>query len=353
MGQRPSPHGPLLAESLSDVLSPHAIRALTRLDVRRDPNQTCTEEELRAALHQRGLPVYQAVVDFERRCGGTFWPVPGTLDRLGTWAALRELEIPGRIYPPKLSIECQGEQLLPISADRGGCNFWMSDRGTVFLSDDIEEDPIADSYTVFLERVALMWGYPEQPDILLDWYHLPIMTEDDFDEIERRERLSDVNYDEPPRRYGEDPMGAFDQRLAEAVGLPLFAPATDRWRHMWFDGQRLLFPYYHWTGDARLIRADSVDEIARIVRAAVEIRPSVVGTWHGPVGEAPRRDEPVIARMQARDLHRDVYGELLFVGTPGNVRVHEVQYDRPISAFRSWKAREETWNARRSDAKNR
>jgi hypothetical protein len=350
MIRRPSPDGPLLVNSLRDVLSRQAISRLELLDVRRDLQQTCSEEELRAALTHRGLPIYESVLEFERRCGGTFWPLHGTLDRLGTWVAIRNLEWPGRPSPPELLIECEGERLLPISAHRGGCDFWMSEGGIIFFCDDIDWNPTADSYTIFLERESLKWGSPEQLGILLRWYELPTMTEEDFVEIERRLKYADVNVDEPPRPYAEDPQAGFDRRLAEALELPLFEPATDRWRHVWFDGSRLLFPYYPWRESERLLRANDMDDIVRIVRAAQDVRPGVVATWRGPCGEAPKAGEPIAARIQAYDYRRDVYGELLFIGTPGNFRVHEIGYDQRISAFRLWNEREEAWKATRSVA---
>lgn len=350
MSRRPSPDGPLLVDTLRDVLSPHALDRLTQLDVRRDPGQTCSEEELRAALLRRSLPIYEAVIDFERRCGGTCWPFFGTLDRLGTWTALLDLEAPGRISPPELSIECEGERLLPISAAWGGCDFWMSERGTIFLCDDCDWNPTADSYVILLEREALKWGYPEQPGIVLHWYQQPTMTDEDFPEIERQRRSSDVHLDEPPCPYEEDPQAELDRRLAEAIGLPLFEPATDRWRHVWFDGDRLLFPYYPWRDAERLLRASSMDEIVRIVRAAQEVRPTVLATWRGPWGDAPKPGEPVAARIQAYDYRRDLYGELLFIGEPGEYRVHEIEYEKRISMRRRWQEREKDWDAARSSA---
>ncbi len=185
-------------------------------------------------------------------------------------------------------------------------------------------------------------------DVVLHWYQQPTMTDEDFPEIERQRRSSDVHLDEPPCPYEEDPQAELDRRLAEAIGLPLFEPATDRWRHVWFDGSRLLFPYYPWRESKRLLRASSMDEIVRIVRAAQEVRPTVLATWRGSWGDAPKAGETVAARIQAHDLNRSLYGELLFIGEPGDYRVHEVEYEKPISTYFRWQEREKDWDAIRA-----
>ncbi len=352
MLKRPSPAGPLLVDTLRDVLSPQAIHRLEQLGVRRDLGQTCSEEELRAALLRRGLPIYETVIDFERRCGGIYWPVKtyGTLDRLGVWAALLDLEAPGRISPPELSIECQGERLLPISAGWGGCDFWMSEQGTIFLCDEYDWGQTADSYLSFLEREALKWGYSEHPGILLHWHQLPIMTEEDFLQLAWWQQNQDHEEDEPSPAYDQDPHAYLDRRLAEAIGLPLFEPATDRWRHVWLDGSRLLFPRFPWRDSERLLRANDMDELLRIVQLAQEMRPTVLATWRGPRGDAPKPGEPVAARIQAYQIGRGVYGEILFIGTPGNYRAHEIEYEQPIWTGELWHERREAWKAARSRA---
>jgi hypothetical protein len=344
----PSPNGPLLVDSLRGLLSPYATRRLEMLDVRRDLHQTCSEEELRAALTRRGLPIYESVLELERRCGGTFWPLYGAFEHLGTWAAIRNLEWPGRPSPPNLLLEYAGERLLPISAHPAGCDFWMSERGAVFLSNDCEEEPMAESCLVFLERELLKCGYPEQLGILLRWFEVPTMTDEDFDEVERLMKREDVNVDELPCPYDQDIEAPLDRRLAEMLGLPLFTPASDRWRHVWFDGDRLLFPCYPWTEPDRLLLAGDMDEIVRIVQAAQRVRPTVVVTWSGECGEPPRPGEHIAARIQARTVHRGLYGELLFVGTPGNYRVHEVEYPERLSLHDMWNERRRAWEARRS-----
>lgn len=352
MLKRPSPDGPLLVDTLRDVLSPRAICSLEHLGVRRDSRLTCSEEELRAALLRRGLPIYEAVIDFERRCGGTYWPVEtyGTLDRLGVWAALLDLEAPGRSSPPELSIECQGERLLPISAGWGGSDLWMSERGTIFLCDEYDWGPTAASYLTFLEREALKWGYPEHPGILLHWHQMPLMTDEDFLQLAWWQQGRDHEEDEPSPTYDQDPHAHLDRRLAEAIGLPLFVPATDPWRHVWFDGGRLLFPCFPWRDSERLLRANDIDELIRIVRFAQEMRPTLLATWRGPRGDAPEPGEPIAARIQAYQSGRGVYGEILFIGTPENCRVHEVEYEQPIWTGELWRGRERDWRTAYSSA---
>ena len=85
-------------------------------------------------------------------------------------------------------------------------------------------------------------------------------------------------------------------------------------------------------------------------RAAQEVRPTVLATWRGPWGDAPKPGEPVAARIQAYDYRRDLYGELLFIGEPGKYRVHEIEYEKRISMRRRWQEREKDWDAARSSA---
>lgn len=354
MTRRASANGPLISATLSDVLSEHALRCLDQLDVRRDLTQTVSVEVLRRAMIDKGLPVSDHVLDFESRCGGSCWPFEGfaCLDRLGAWVGIAARESQGRVLPADLSIEMAGEILVPISAEGGLCSLWMGPQGTVFLCDDIDEAPQADSYRIMLEREALKWGDRDGFTAALCWSGMPTMTDEDFVRFEKIKEEEDAPDDAPHPTYSDDLDEVFDRRLANAVGLPLFGPATDRWRSVWFDGDRLLFPRYPWRESERLLRTKGMNELVELVRAAVAIRPEAVVTWGGSRGDAPRPGEPVVASVPTRaERYGDICADLLFIGTPGNYRVHERPRANPISTARWWQQRREAWRAERAGTK--
>ncbi|MEZ4296112.1 MAG: hypothetical protein R3B70_14155 [Polyangiaceae bacterium] len=343
---RRSPDGPLLVDALRDVLSPQALDRLARLNVRRDPAQTCSEAELRAGLEARGLPVYERVLDFEKRCGGTVWPTStfGTLDRLGTWAALREREGPVSGGRQELSIDYDGRTLVPISADHHASSLWMDQEGTIYLCDDCDWAPTASSAATLLEREALKWGYPEQPHLFLRWRGLPTMTEEDFRLFEHEAAMDLDGAVNPP--YDEEPEATFDCELARALALPVFEAATDPWRRVWFDGVRLLFPHHVWRDEERLLRAGDVEQLLRMLLVAHEVRPSAPAMWRAPCDGPPGPGETVLARVPAyQNRHEDITGEILVIQSPSSLRAHIVTYDTPIAESRAWHARRQAWAA--------
>ena len=350
MSETPVELSPLLSASQAGVLSPHAARVFERLGVRRDPGRTCSEGELAGLLREHGLPVFDAVVEFERLCGGTPWGK----DTFGACAALRsgkDIRTLAGLVGSDLR-DHMGEVFVPVSyrehLPRG--LFWMNAAGVIYLVHEADSFPAADSAACFWEREALKVPDPAALELRLRWAALPTGTDADFQRFEARAGEDEDGGDEedgaPPPEYAEDPQAPLDERLAQLLDLPVFGPATDRWRRVWFDGVRLLYPHHPWQIADRLVRTATLDELTRVAGAALEVRPSVAVAYRGPLGEVPHPGEPVAAKLPVFDEEGGLEGDLLFVGVPGQYRVHLARHEQPWSLQQLWDEREAAWEAR-------
>lgn len=326
---------------------PHALRVLERLGASRDPARTCSAEVLTTLFHERGLPAFGPVLEFEQRFGGVTWGK----DVFGACCALRsgvDLRTLAGLVGSDLE-DYLGEVFLPISfrSHYPRANYWMNAAGTIYMVHEADSFPVADSAACFWEREALRAGEPGALTLHLKWCAMPTFTEADFARFENRGmETEEENEEAPPAPYDEDPQAVFDASLAAAIDLPLFGPATDRWRRVWFDGKRLLYPHYPWQPADRLVRTLGMDELVPIARAVRAVRSSAVAAFDGPLGDAPGADEPIAAQLLACDEREDLVGELLFIGQPGSYRAHLRRYDQPQSLHRLWQEREEAWQAR-------
>lgn len=350
MSEPPVERSLLLSVSLAGVLSPHAVRVFERLGVRRDPARTCSEGELAGLLRDHGLPVFDAVLEFERLYGGTPWGK----DTFGACAALRsgkDLRTLAGLVGSDLR-DHLGEVFVPISFREHlpRALFWMNAAGAVHLVHEADSFPAADSAACFWEREVLKAPNPAAQELRLRWATLPTGTDADFQRFEARAREDEDGEDEedgsPPPEYADDPQALLDERLAGLLDLPVFDLATDRWRRVWFGGTRLLYPHHPWQIADRLVRTATLDELAHVARAALEVRPSVAVAYRGPLGEAPHPGEPVVAKLPVFDEEGGIEGDLLVVGEPGLHRVHLARHEQPRSLQDLWDEREAAWEAR-------
>ena len=332
------------------ILSPGATEIFERLRVTRDASRTCARDELTALLRERGLPVFDGVLDFEERFGGVVWGK----ETFGACVALRSgftLGVLASLVGADFD-GYQGQVLVPVSfrSYYPRAYFWMSEASLLYVSNEVDTFPVADTAACFWEREALKADKRPELELTLRWRDLPTFTDDDFAHFEPRSESSgddDDDDDAPPSVYDDDPQAEFDGKLAAALGLPVFLPATDRWRRVWFDGARLLFPHHPWQPADRLVRAPDMDGLVEMAGAAQAVRPSVVAQYRGPLGAAPAPGEPVAARLHAyEEVGESVVGELLFIGTKGAYRVHLDRHAEPRSFYRMWQEREEAWTQR-------
>jgi hypothetical protein len=347
MSEGPHNAEPSWTRALTGILSPYALGVLERSGARRDPAQTCSIDALTALLRGRRLPVFEAAIELERHFGGVTWEG----DTFGVCAALRsgvDLRTLAGLTGGDLE-EYLGEPVVPIRFREHPprAYYWMNAAGVIHMVNEVEHYPAADSAACFWEREALKKGEPGAPALLLQWSAMPTFTDADWTRFEGGSAGGDEEDDDaPPAQYEQDPQASLDEAFAKVVGLPLFKPATDRWRRVWFDGSRLLFPHYPRRSADRLVRAGNMDDLVRLARAAKEVRPNVLATYKGPLEQAPSSDEPVAVTLLAYEEGKDVVGELLFTGTPGAYRAHLRLHNEPLSLYRLWQEREEAWRAR-------
>jgi hypothetical protein len=344
------------ASSLQGTLTPAAARTLERAGAHRDPARTCSPEELAALLQKSGLPVYNTVLELERLFGGVTWGK----DTFGACAALRsgkDLRTLAGLVGGDLA-DYLGETFIPISFREHlpRAYHWMNAAGVIYLVHEADSFPAADSAACFWEREALKAWDPAGLEIRLRWLAMPSFTDEDFEHFEPppgHEDESDEDEDEddaPPALYADDPQAPLDARLAEVASLPVFEAASDRWRRVWFDGDRLLYPPHPWQPADRLVRAASMDGLVQMACAALAARPGVVALYRGPLGDPPAADEPIVARLPAVDEGNQILGDLLFAGAPGRCRAHLARREQPIALRDLWERRREAWEARRSGA---
>ena len=333
--------------AMTDILSPHALRVFERLDLSRDLAATCPGDELVALMHRRGLPVHEPVLEFERRFGGVTWGK----DLFGTCAALRsgvDLRTLAGLVGGDLE-DYLREVFVPISfrSYYPRANYWMNAAGVIYMVHEADSFPVADSAACFWEREALRADAPGALELRLRWCDVPAFTDADFERFERRtaDTAEDDDDEAPPEPYDQDPQAVFDVSFAAAIDLPLFPAATDRWRRVWFDGERLLYPHHPWQPADRLARAPNMDEIVRMAVAARAVRASVLAAFRGPLGQPPAPGETIVAELLASDERGDIAGDLLFIGQPGSYRAHLRSYDQPRNIQDLWQQRELAWQA--------
>jgi hypothetical protein len=327
-------------------LSECAMQLLLQTGMRQDPEKTCSEEQLRRRLQELGLQACESAIAFERDFGGMIWD----WNLWGTYAALlgRTSEDLWRIAFYRKQEIYHGEPLLPVGVfdwsdpSKAIVAHWISREGWILFDTQDYLYPVAESATCFIEREALRRGLAYKgPRAVLGWREIPTGTAEDFAALggDSGEPDDDVEF-EP--RYLSDPQRLLDQQLAEALGLPLYCPASDTCMHVWYDGSNLLFPYERWLTASRVLRANTTEDLVRMVLVAVSMCPTAGVTWEGPLGEAPRPGEEIAAKIASIEGGK-WRGHLLVVGQPGHYRMHERLFDKPLYVARLWEARREEW----------
>lgn len=209
----PAGEGVRASELLGDLLSPRASRILDELDLRRDPSLTCSRAELRRLLEERGLPVYESALELEERAGGLLL---ARMTQLGTFAVLLR-------YPDLRAsdlIVFEGRPLLPVDASEIP-SLWIDEAGVLYVGDRGEGSgdpaegfcaPIYASYVKMFERFALQ----REPH----WSSEPRLLRGQSHHLEIWGKAGDA--------------------VAEALGIPLFPPASDQFVRVWFDEPSLV-----------------------------------------------------------------------------------------------------------------
>lgn len=289
----------LLLESVGWELTPHAAESFRQL--RRDPAKTCNKEVLRALLTERGIPAFDAALDFEARCGGVDLGWRGST--FGTHAAMTtwERRAGGDRLTESCLLEHRGELLLPIAFDEddSASGFWMDAKGVLYYDEDLEETcAFASSASVFLERVAFLMRRGR--------WHDPRFTDCKSTLVIHQE---------------------VGRVVAEVLGIPLFSAATDAFGSTWYEPARALIledaAYRHST----TITA-ALDTVVAAARVVAERAPSALAGWRGN-GAPPAAGEIIAARLPRHDpcAGKEVSGEILFVGTPGHYRAHQLYHE--------------------------
>lgn len=287
------------------LLSDRALAELEHMKVVRDPAKTCDAQTLRRVLEERGLPVYQSVLQFEERCGG----VHGSGDRagyMGTFAVLPLFDVrwsrsPGEHVQHDRVMSYQGRLLLPITH---GCvsEYWMDENGVIyFVDEDVDEcSPDTVSYVHFLEQWAL-WNNKERLGAACQRFVIK-------------------------RSVGS--------AIANALDLPCHLRASDGYSTWWIrDADYVIdrFERYFCYATRRetIVQLASMDDVVGAVRTATAQDPQLRMDWHGPNGPPPAAGEPIVARVGWHDYRvPEAVGEILFIGSPGNFRVHRYYHEK-------------------------
>lgn len=284
------------ADALRGILSDRATREFERRGLSRDLSRTCDAATLRAMLEERGLPVYQAILDFEECCGGI---ADGPGSHFGLFSVIQEWERPHRgVASARLDkddlVSFDGHPLLPINDPNRAANDWMGEDGTIYYAsaDTGESSPDASSFVSFFERRAL-WS---------EWEGTP-----------REKRTLVV-----PASVGVE--------IATALDLPAYAPATDAVGAWWVGDTEWVIERFEPCNHPRrstLVHAESMDAVVRAVQAVMSKDSQALIEWYGPNGPPPAPDEPIVARAPWYDYRAsEAVGEILFIGSPGHYRVH-------------------------------
>ncbi|WP_437657482.1 hypothetical protein [Sorangium sp. So ce1182] len=287
---------PRASLSLLDVLSEHAAAVLDRLDVRRDPSETCSSLELARMLAERGLPIYGPVLELEARAGGVDL---GGKTQLATFRALTSRPD----FGPSDALVFRGEMLLPIHGSEL-MEFWMDREGTIYRGWpasppwDLEDSgfcaPVYASYVTMFERYA----FQREP-----WWSAAGGFDDGY-------RCSLTVHGH-----------LIGDAMAQALAVPAFMPASDRYARIWHDHathiEEANMPGYHVHTRVELGVIDdlvrALETIAPIMeRAPLDI--SVPERALVPPGEV---ETLRFQGMQPGDRPMDI----LVYGGPGSYRV--------------------------------
>lgn len=287
---------PRASLSLRDVLSAHAVAVLDRLDIRRDPSGTCPPSELARMLAERGLPVHAPVLELEARAGGV---TLGDKTQLATYRALS-------IRPDfgaSDALVFRGEVLLPIHGSEL-MEFWMDREGTIYRGWpasppwDPEDSgfcaPVYASYVTMFERYA----FQREP-----WWSAAGGLDDGA-------RCSLTVHGH-----------LIGDAMAQALAVPAFKPAWDRYARIWHDEaahiEEANMPGYHVHTRAELRSLDDLVRALETVAPIMDRAPLDIGLPERALVRPGERETLRFRGLQPGDRPMDI----LVYGGPGSYRI--------------------------------
>jgi hypothetical protein len=293
-------NGPRWSELLRDLLSTRAIDILERADLRRDPTLSCDPEKLREVLLDRGLPVYDAVLEYERRIGSVLETI-GLFDRCTRRRApLTPDNLPRYgdriLFPIGLWIDPYYRQ----EPDDDIYDYLMDAEGTCYLRDreDSAIRAISERHVALIERYAFGWDFHRTA----------------------RPHESSSRWRHEVEAYPQ----SLAARVAESVHAAPFPPATDRYGGVWAGNDVVIQCASH----ANTVRAQLAhfEDAVRVIQAVYAARPKAVVTWSShDYGSPPEPDEPIAHSLPAYGYQGRDDGEFLIIGTKGKYRLHRTK----------------------------
>ncbi len=277
--------GPMLVDLLRSRLSAHGIAYLG--DERRSPELAADPDRLRSMLVQRGLPVFDKVLEYEATFGGIVEEIAAWETR-GTKA---------RRFSADRLVHYHGKPLLPLDMTEP-YERWMDEEGAIYIVDqDVDYcEP---------QSSSLVHGLEKRPfyDEIMDSHSSPMSRT-------------------PRRKHSLSLAFFYGDPVARALRLARFEPAGDRYSDIWFDETRLLVETRLRGMDesTRLLSAH-MDDIVHAVEAVNVVDPLAAGQLEGEDPGLGQPGDPIVARLlrfAGRPLRGDVATEeIVFVGAPG------------------------------------
>lgn len=260
-----------------------------------------TVEHLRSMLLERGLPVFEKVLEYHRIFGGVTDAIEA-----------REATSSGtvRLNGERL-IRYQGRPLLPLGPPALE-EYWMDEKGTEYLVDqDVDYcEPWSSSVVHTLEKSPF------------------------FQEI-RRSFPSPLSMYRR-RNYRLSLAGHHGERLAGTLALERFEPACDAYGDFWTDDTRLLVENRLRGRDERTyLHAADLDDIVQAVQAVNAVDPLATGQLEGEDPGAGQPGDPIVARLLRRGgapfPGEIIKEEIVFVGAPGRYGAVTRPLAQPVS----------------------
>ncbi len=266
--------------SIGYQLSPQAQAYVEQTKYMRQREQTCSDAELVALLEKHGLPVTEALLDFERNLGG--WNYPGKLSTsgMGIYLSLQEGESASQIAR---LFRTKGWLWAPAEPDEDG-----------------EVAPIhgAGFPRAFFENQALvpvgMWG--EDVPLFIgtggEIYEFVTPLNEVFLKgasgrtyLEQR-ALLDMRWFRGQTWCEVHLCADVGELVAGMLGAPRFEPACDRLFDVWADEGAQVHVVHdvppNVSGTQVSVR--SAEELVNVVRRVLEVRPEVRALGYGVNG---------------------------------------------------------------------
>ena len=221
-----------------EELRPLAQAYLRFVEATHRPNDQGDDGTLRALLMDRGLPVYDALFEVERRIGGFRIPDPSGDTVFGPYQLLRD-QLPESI-PGHSLLEFDGERLVWVAATSASIMYATRD-GRIVESDFYTGNDVVAAASI---------------DTYLIRHHVPI--------VEHSSGLGD---------YTELVAEAVGEAVAALFGLPLDADASDRFVRWWHgDDASILEAPYCYDGEVTTTISTRTEQMLETGLAAAGVR---------------------------------------------------------------------------------